>query len=163
MCSAIRITDSVAGTFGATYTADGSISHEQLPGGYSLRIDEDPAGGQTQRTYQRDRDGTVVLPDSVSKSPHGQVAAHAGWPDRSYRYDAVGRLTAVGGTAAGVCTRRSCTFDVRTNRTALATSIPGGTTLAHYGNDRIYRETKGTERQTWELDAAHRFRSWTSG
>ncbi|WP_432149885.1 DUF6973 domain-containing protein [Streptomyces sp. bgisy029] len=200
---ATRITDSVAGTFGATYTADGSISHEQLPGGYSLRIDQDPAGGQTQRTYQRDSDGTVVLSDSVSKSPHGQVAAHAGWSDQSYRYDAVGRLTAVEDTAAGVCTRRSYTFDARTNRTALttgasapgaacpatggtsqsstydsadrlvtagyvydafgrATSIPGGTTLAHYGNDRIYRETKGTERQTWELDAAHRFRSWTS-
>ncbi|MFD3786867.1 hypothetical protein [Streptomyces cyaneofuscatus] len=42
-----------------------------------------------------------------------------------------------------------------------ATSIPGGTTLPHHGNDRIYRETEGTERQTWELDAAHRFRSWT--
>ncbi|MGW4200628.1 DNRLRE domain-containing protein [Streptomyces sp. NPDC004726] len=41
------------------------------------------------------------------------------------------------------------------------TTLPGGTTLGYYANDRVHQETKGSERQTWKLDAAHRFRSWT--
>ncbi|MFV2117562.1 DNRLRE domain-containing protein [Streptomyces sp. Act-28] len=199
---ATRLVDSVAGTFSVTYSADGSVISERLPGGYSLQITEDPTGGQTSRTYSRDSDGAIVFADTVTKSSHAQTASHSGWSEQAYRYDAVGRLTAVEDTAGTMCTRRSYAFDVRTNRTSLttavsapgadcpteggtsqsytydsadrlvsagyaydafsrATSLSGGATLAYYGNDRVYQETKGTERQTWQLDAAHRFRSWT--
>jgi RHS repeat-associated protein len=40
------------------------------------------------------------------------------------------------------------------------TTLPGGT-VGYYANDLAYQQTAGTRRQTWQLDAALRFRSWT--
>ncbi|MGW3168455.1 hypothetical protein ACWC9Q_38155 [Streptomyces sp. NPDC001142] len=37
---AAKTTDSVAGTFQATYDADGSVTSERLPGGYTLKLVE---------------------------------------------------------------------------------------------------------------------------
>ncbi|MEU2618112.1 DNRLRE domain-containing protein [Streptomyces sp. NPDC007157] len=41
------------------------------------------------------------------------------------------------------------------------TSRPG-VTLAYYANDLIQQQTAGTKRQTWNLDATLRLRSWTT-
>lgn len=38
----------------------------------------------------------------------------------------------------------------------------GGTTTAYYTNDLAQQQTTATSRQTWALDAALRFRSWTN-
>ncbi|ELS56626.1 DNRLRE domain-containing protein [Streptomyces viridochromogenes] len=194
-------TDSVAGTFKATYDADGSVATERLPGGYTLKQTEDTTGAATDRTYTRDSDGTIVYSDTVTESIHGQVTGHAGWSDQTYRYDAVGRLTTVEDTSETICTRRSYTFDARTNRKSLTsatgtpgadcptsggtttnstydsadrivdsgytydafgrtTALPGGTTVGYYANDLAYQQTANGKRQTWQLDAALRFRSW---
>ncbi|WP_435881221.1 DNRLRE domain-containing protein [Streptomyces bobili] len=51
--------------------------------------------------------------------------------DSGYTYDAFGRTTA----------------------------LPG-TTVGYYANDLAYQQTAGGKRQTWQLDAALRFRSW---
>ncbi|MFJ8843956.1 DNRLRE domain-containing protein [Streptomyces cyaneofuscatus] len=198
---ATRTTDSVAGAFQATYDADGSVSSEKLPGGYTLTQTEDTTGSTTDRTYTRDSDGTIVYSDTVTESIHGQVTSHDGWSDQTYRYDATGRLTTVEDTADTVCTRRGYTFDVRTNRTSLTTSTaapgldctttgatttnhtydsadrlvdsgyvydafgrtttaPGNGTIGYYTNDLAHQQTANSKRQTWQLDAAHRFRSW---
>ncbi|WP_433528071.1 DNRLRE domain-containing protein [Micromonospora sp. CA-263727] len=52
--------------------------------------------------------------------------------DSGYRYDAFGRTT----------------------------ELPGSV-LSYYVNDLAHRQVAGGRRQTWQLDAAHRFRSWT--
>ncbi|HEY8983165.1 MAG TPA: RHS repeat-associated core domain-containing protein, partial [Streptomyces sp.] len=198
---ATSTTDSIAGTFRATYDADGSVAAEKLPGGYTLTTTEDTTGSTTDRTYTRDSDATIVYSDAVTESIHGQVTSHTGWSDQTYRYDALGRLTTVEDTSEAVCTRRAYTFDVRANRKSLTTAtgtaggdcptsggtatthtydsydrlvdtgytydafgrttaLPG-TTVGFYANDLARQQTAGGKRQTWQLDAALRFRSWT--
>ncbi|MFJ9660503.1 RHS repeat-associated core domain-containing protein [Streptomyces griseoflavus] len=198
---ATRTTDSVAGSFSATYDADGSVATEKLPGGYTLTVSEDTTGSTAARIHTRDSDGATVHSDRVTESVHGQVTSHQGWSSQTYRYDGAGRLTGVDDTAGEICTRRAYTFDKRTNRTSLTTSTadPGaactseggtttrhaydsadrlvdagytydafgrttalpGSTVAHYANDLVHRQTADGKRQTWELDAALRLRSWT--
>ncbi|MFE5674894.1 DNRLRE domain-containing protein [Streptomyces erythrochromogenes] len=197
---ATKITDSIAGAFQATYDADGSVSSEKLPGGYTLKVEEDTTGSPLKRTYTRDSDGTVVLSDTVAESIHGQVTQHAGWSGQSYGYDAIGRLTSVEDTADTICTKRTYTFDNRTNRTSLTSAagtpgadcpLTGGTTTTHsydsadrlldsgytydafgrsttvpnstvsyYASDMVHQQVTGSQRQTWQLDAAQRLRSW---
>ncbi|WP_372445192.1 DNRLRE domain-containing protein [Streptomyces verrucosisporus] len=41
------------------------------------------------------------------------------------------------------------------------TSQPGGVTTGYFANDIARQQTTATQRQTWTLDAALRFRSWT--
>ncbi|MFG3496811.1 DNRLRE domain-containing protein [Streptomyces sp. NPDC047886] len=194
-------TDSVAGTFAVTYDADGSVATEKLPGGYTLKVEEDTTGAATSRVYTRDSDGQTVVADTVEESIHGQVTAHSGWSSQNYTYDATGRLTHVADTVGDVCTKRTYAFDKRTNRTSLTTAegapgaacpTTGGTTTTHtydsadrlvdtgyvydafgrttvlpgsavayYTNDLVRQQTTDTQRQTWTLDTAHRFRGWT--
>ncbi|MFE2070414.1 RHS repeat-associated core domain-containing protein [Streptomyces sp. NPDC059467] len=40
------------------------------------------------------------------------------------------------------------------------TAVPGST-RTYYADDLAYQQTAGTNRQTWQLDAGLRFRSWT--
>lgn len=195
-------TDSVAGAFQATYDADGSVTSEKMPGGYTLKVTDDTTGATTNRTYIRDSDGTIAYSDTVATTAHDQVSRHAGWSDQTYQYDAAGRLTTVEDTAETICTRSAYSFDSRTNRKSLtsttgtpgadcptsggttthytydsadrladtgytydafgrSTAVPGDGTFNFYVNDLIYRQTANGERQTWALDAAQRFRSWT--
>ncbi|MGW9448910.1 DNRLRE domain-containing protein [Streptomyces sp. NPDC055632] len=132
--------DSVAGTFAATYDADGSVATERLPGGYTLKIGTDSIGAPRSRVYTRDSDGQVVYSDTVEESVHSQITEHSGWFSQKYTYDDTGRLTAVTDTGGDVCTKRSYTFDKRTNRTSLTTAegaagaacpTAGGTTTTH--------------------------------
>ncbi|MFE0647145.1 DNRLRE domain-containing protein [Streptomyces sp. NPDC059534] len=197
---ATRTTDSVAGVFQTGYDADGTVSGERLPGGYTLNVRKDTTGAPVNRTYTRDSDGTIVASDTVTRSVHRQVSTHAGSSGQTYRYDAAGRLTTVEDTADTVCTRRAYTFDARSNRTSLTTTAaaPGlnctttggsttgstydsgdrlvdsgyaydafgratalpGSTVGYYANDLAHQQTSGGKRQTWQLDAALRFRSW---
>ncbi|MEV5985210.1 DNRLRE domain-containing protein [Streptomyces sp. NPDC052051] len=198
-----RSTDSVAGSFEASYDADGGVISEKLPGGYTMTQRKDATGSSLSRTYTRNSDDTIVFSDQVQESVHGQVTAQAGWSDQSYTYDALGRLTTVLDTANTVCTRRAYKFDQHSNRTSLTTAAaapgvdcptgggtaktyaydsadravdtgytydafgrttaaPGHGTLGYYTNDLVRQQTVGTQRQTWQLDASMRFRSWTT-
>ncbi|WP_371872658.1 RHS repeat-associated core domain-containing protein [Streptomyces pacificus] len=198
---ATKTTDSIAGVFQAIYDADGSVTSEKLPGGYTLQQTEDSTGSAVERTYTRDSDGTIVYSDTVTESVHGQVTSHAGWSDQTYRYDATGRLTTVEDTTETLCTRRSYAFDARTNRKSSTsatgtpgadcpttggtttghtydsadrivdsgytydafgrtTAVPGNGTIGYYANDLAHQQTANGKRQTWQLDAALRFRSW---
>ncbi|GAA3010469.1 hypothetical protein GCM10010483_64420 [Actinokineospora diospyrosa] len=145
-------TDSVAGQFGTRYDANGSVSEQRLPGGYTMRQSADPTGQAVSRVYTRDSDGAVLLSDSATLSVHGERLSHVGSPGRvssqSYRYDAVGRLAGVDDTTDAVCTRRTYTFDKHSNRKSLTTAaaLPnapcptsGGTqkTHTHDSADRL--------------------------
>ncbi|MFF3381316.1 DNRLRE domain-containing protein [Streptomyces sp. NPDC002680] len=201
-------TDSVAGTFAATYDADGGLTTQALPGGYTLTIGQDETGAETSRVYTRDSDNSVIASDSTDESVQGQVVADTNTSgqsrSRTYIYDAAGRLTRADDTDPdGACTRRDYTFDNNTNRTALATSTgdvgaactstgatttsysydsadrllttgtvydafgrtttqASGATIGYYANDLVRQQTSGTSRQTWNLDAAGRFATWTT-
>ncbi|MFE4052157.1 DNRLRE domain-containing protein [Streptomyces sp. YIM B13518] len=117
-----KTSDSVAGDFFAAYDADGSLTSEKLPGGYTLNVTEDPTGATTARAYTRDSDGTTVYTDTVTESVHGQVTSHQGWSAQKYTYDKAGRLTNADDTAGEVCTRRTYAFDQRSNRKTLTTA-----------------------------------------
>ncbi|WP_181804621.1 DNRLRE domain-containing protein [Streptomyces shenzhenensis] len=119
---ATKITDSVAGSFQPTYDADGTVSAEKLPGGYTLEQSKDTTGAAVKRTYTRDSDNAMVYSDTVTESVHGQVTTHAGWSNQTYSYDAAGRLSTVQDTADTVCTRRDYTYDERSNRRSLTTA-----------------------------------------
>ncbi|MGW2965060.1 DNRLRE domain-containing protein [Streptomyces sp. NPDC001220] len=137
---ATKAVDSVAGTFTASYDADGELVEEKLPGGYTLVQAVDADGNALERTYTRDGDNVLVQSDTVTRSIHGQVISDAQITAQNYRYDAVGRLTSVQDTAETVCATRTYTFDARANRKTLtrATGTPGadcptsgGTTTAY--------------------------------
>ena len=137
---ATQIVDSVAGTFRPGYDADGSVTQEKLPGGYTLRVSEDTTGAAVARSYTRDSDGTLVYSDVVTETVHDQVASRAGWSGQDYGYDAIGRLTSVRDTSDTVCVSRTYAFDSRSNRKSVtaATGSPGadcpttgGTTTGH--------------------------------
>ncbi|NUS13574.1 MAG: DNRLRE domain-containing protein [Streptomyces sp.] len=123
-------TDSVAGTIGAAYDADGKLATQSLPGGYTLAVTRDETGAPTSRIYTRDSDGLTLATDAAGDTVHGQEAVHASDTGaEGYTYDAAGRLTHVDDTRAGVTTHRTYGFDDDTNRTSLttATDNPDGT------------------------------------
>ncbi|MET7622725.1 DNRLRE domain-containing protein [Streptomyces sp. NPDC005408] len=142
---ATSVADSVAGTLSARYDADGAVVSQGLPGGYTMKQDQDPAGAPAARTYTRDSDGTVLVSDSITATVQGQWATHTGTPgvtaSQSYTYDKAGRLTQVQDTSNdAVCTTRSYTFDKNSNRKSLASATAavnadctttGGTTTGY--------------------------------
>ncbi|SEE03418.1 RHS repeat-associated core domain-containing protein [Streptomyces misionensis] len=139
------VTDSVAGTFGARYDADGELNEQTLPGGYTMTEAKDPDGTAISRTYTRDSDGTVLLADSITETAQGQWATHAGTPgvtaSQAYAHDKAGRLSQVQDTTPdAVCTTRAYTFDKHTNRKTLATS----TSTATVGTDCTTSGATGT-------------------
>ncbi|MFG3125592.1 DNRLRE domain-containing protein [Streptomyces sp. NPDC048201] len=120
-------TDSLAGTFAATYDADGDLATQSLPGGYTLTVDEDETGAAASRVYTHDGDGAVVASDDVDRSVQDQavtdIDSNGRTRSRAYTYDAAGRLTRADDTdPSGACTRRDYTFDDDGNRSSLATA-----------------------------------------
>jgi RHS repeat-associated protein len=120
-----RTTD--AGTVAASYDADGDISTESLPGGYTLTVTQDPTDNQTAKVYTRDSDHTVVAADYTNQSIHDQTVDDADTAGQTrtltYTYDAAGRLTqADDASPDGTCSRRAYALDANSNRVGLATS-----------------------------------------
>ncbi|NEE56605.1 hypothetical protein G3M55_70125, partial [Streptomyces sp. SID8455] len=87
--------DSVAGTFTASYDADGTTTGETLPGGYRLAVETDPTGDTVAREYS-DADGNTVLSDTGETTIQGRQAAHTetngGTTRTEFGYDTRGRL-----------------------------------------------------------------------
>ncbi|MFB7493135.1 DNRLRE domain-containing protein [Streptomyces sp. NPDC056161] len=121
------ITDSVAGTFTAgAHDADGALTGETLPGGYTLATTYDTTGNQTSVTYA-DSSGTTVLSDSATYTIHGKQTGHTqtdgGTLSTAYGYDASGRLALATDDDGTTTTSRAYAFDTDDNRTSLTTTV----------------------------------------
>lgn len=166
-------TDSVGGTFEATWGPDGQLDSQVLPGGVTLRIGYDPARVPISRTYTRTSDGVRIASDSVVENHRGQWVRHTSDTGvKDYSYDRLGRLTTVKDRAAiaGTCTTRGYGYDTHTNRTqyASATGLKGAacptTTLASAATydsaDRLVTSTSGGAQ--WRYDPLGRVTSMPS-
>jgi len=113
--------DSGAGTFKATYDADGRLTEQLLPNGLDQEIEYDPTGTAVGLKYVKATNCSTTctwLQFSREDSIGGQVLKETGTLGTDeYSYDKAGRLTLAKETPIGEgCTTRSYTFDKDTNR-----------------------------------------------
>ncbi|MFM9441576.1 DNRLRE domain-containing protein [Streptomyces acidiscabies] len=161
--------DTTGSTTDRTYTRDTDATTV-----YSDTVTESVHGqvtshtGWSDQTYRYDTTGRLTTVEDTSET----VCTR-----RAYTFDTRSNrksLTTATGTAGSDCpttggTATSHTYDsydrlVDTGHVYDAfgrtTTLPGAT-LAYYTNDLAHRQTADGKRQTWQLDAAHRYRSWT--
>jgi RHS repeat-associated protein len=126
-----QMTDSAAGTFTATYDADGKMLEGGLPNGLVAQASYDPSGAPIELTYQQTycSAGCTWLQFEREASIHGQVlwqesTIEGAFSSQAYAYDKASRLTLVKDTDQGQCTTRAYSFDKNTNRTKLITRDP---------------------------------------
>jgi YD repeat-containing protein len=131
-----QITDSQAGTFSATYNADGNLLTEQYPGGVTGTYTYDPTGTATSLSYNRLQGTawTTPLTDTIVPNAAGDWASQsitdtdpavALVSNQVYSYDNADRLTGAQDTQNGQCTTRAYAYDADSNRTRLSTYAPG--------------------------------------
>jgi RHS repeat-associated protein len=125
------MTDSAAGTFTATYDADGRLVEAGLPNGLVAQASYDPSGAPTDLAYAQTycSEDCTWLQFQRESSIHGQVlwqqsTIEGALSSQAYAYDEAGRLTLAKDTDQGQCTTRSYSFDANTNRTKLITREP---------------------------------------
>ncbi|MET8081513.1 RHS repeat-associated core domain-containing protein [Streptomyces sp. NPDC005303] len=117
-------TDSLAGTFTTTYTADGDIATQNYPGGTVGTYTYDPTETATNLTYNNAA-WAEPISDSIDTNTHGDWAQRNELNgSKSYTYDAADRLVSVADAQAGQCTTRTYGYDVDSNRTSTATAAP---------------------------------------
>jgi RHS repeat-associated protein len=126
----VTMNDSAAGTFTASYDADGRMIERGLPNGLAAKTTYDEAGDPTKLSYTKVQSCTekcTWLEESSERSIHGQILAQTSLSSsQQYSYDNAGRLTLVRDTPkGGGCTTRQYFFDANTNRTKLTTRAPG--------------------------------------
>ena len=126
----VELHDSAAGTFSATYNADGQMTEQFLPDGLAAKVSYDPTGSATELRYSKESgcsEECTWLQFSREMSIRGQVLKQTGTlSGQEYSYDKGGRLTLTKDTnQAGECTTRSYAFDKDSNRTSLITRKPG--------------------------------------
>jgi RHS repeat-associated protein len=122
--------DSAAGTFTATYNADGAMLTEGLPDGVTAETTYDASGSPVKLRYQKTTNcvsNCTWLNFEQERSGLDKIVKETGTlSTMQYAYDKAGRLTQAEETpAAGSCTTRSYSFDADSNRTALVTHAPG--------------------------------------
>ncbi|MDI9889400.1 RHS repeat-associated core domain-containing protein, partial [Streptomyces sp. HNM0645] len=161
--------DSTGSAVERTYTrdSDGTIV-------YSDTVTESIHGqvtshaGWSDQTYRYDATGRLTTVEDTTETLCTR---------RSYAFDARTNrksLTSATGTPGADCpttggTTTSHTYDsadriVDSGYTydvfGRTTAVPGNGTIGYYANDLAHQQTANGKRQTWQLDAALRFRSW---
>jgi RHS repeat-associated protein len=125
-----QLQDSAAGTFTATYDADGTMTSQVLPNGLVSKTSYDSTGAPTHRAYLK-TSGCLAectwLYFNRDYSALGQVVSQSSTlSNQIYSYDKVGRLTQVrDAPRGGPCTTRTYSYDADSNRTALVTRSAG--------------------------------------
>ncbi|WP_051716424.1 DNRLRE domain-containing protein, partial [Streptomyces bikiniensis] len=99
----------------------------------------------TLRSYTFDNRTNRTTLTSATGTP-GADCPTTGGTTTSYTYDSADRLVDAG-----------YTYDAFGRTTA----APGNGTIGYYANDLAHQQTANGKRQTWQLDASHRFRSWS--
>jgi RHS repeat-associated protein len=123
-----ELQDSAAGTFTASYDADGNLVERGLPNGLLAKTTYNEAGEPVQLSYTK---ATTWLNFNAEHSIHGQVLAQTSTlSSQQYSYDKAGRLTLVKDTpSGGSCTTREYKFEgeagKNSNRTKMITRAPG--------------------------------------
>jgi RHS repeat-associated protein len=125
-----KLEDSAAGTFTATYNADGSMAEAGLPDGLLAKTTYNEVGEPTALTYTKATscaEKCTWLEEIQERSIYGQVLSQTSLASsQQYSYDKAGRLTLVKDTPkGGSCTTRSYSYEADSNRTALVTRAPG--------------------------------------
>jgi RHS repeat-associated protein len=129
----VAMNDSAAGTFTASYDADGNMIEEGLPNGLVAKTTYDEVGAAVKRSYTKVvscSEKCIWLEESNERSIRGQVLSQTSLSSsQQYSYDNAGRLTLVQDTTGGSCTTRQYFFEGEagkdSNRTKLTTRGPG--------------------------------------
>ena len=137
--------DSAAGSFKATYDAEGKLLSQSYPNGMTATYKLNSVGQATQVEYIKTThcsSSCTLFSDTIVPSIHGEALSQSSTlSSESYNYDSVGRLTKTQETPAGKgCTTRVYSYDEESNRTNLTTREPaaegkcaeeGGTSERH--------------------------------
>jgi YD repeat-containing protein len=139
-----KLEDSAAGTFTASYDAEGRMTSETYPNGMCANYAYNAVGEAEAVKYLKtsncaEKEPTVLFSDSRMASIHGEIRSQTSTlASETYSYDQAGRLTEVQETPTGEdCTVRAYAYDEESNRASLTTSKPsskcepGGTVEAH--------------------------------
>jgi RHS repeat-associated protein len=139
-----ELQDSAAGTFTASYDADGSMIRRGLPDGLTAETTFDATGVPVHLTYTKASScGTSCtwLDFGLERSINGQILSESGTlGTHRYAYDKASRLVSAQEVpAAGSCTTRVYQYDLDSNRTGLITrpglggacSESGGTSTSY--------------------------------
>ena len=145
-----QLVDSAAGTFTASYDADGNLVAAELPNGLTAETTYDPTGMPVHKRYQKtsgcasectwlDFDAEVsIFGQWLKETESGET--------QEYTYDKAGRLTLVKDRPEGSgCTTRAYSYDADSNRTKLITREPGeeGTCSMSGGTIKSYTYDTG--------------------
>jgi RHS repeat-associated protein len=148
----VAMEDSAAGTFTASYDANGDMIERGLPNGLVAKTSFDQSGQPVKLSYTKMTNCSLEctwFEENEERSVYGQVLSEAStFSSQQYGYDKAGRLTLVKDTPkGGSCTTRVYAYDADSNRTGMTTRSPGiGGACA---------ETGGTT-QSYSYDAADR-------
>jgi RHS repeat-associated protein len=126
----VSLEDSAAGTFTASYDADGNLVEQGLPNGLMAKTTYDEVGAPNHLTYTKTTNCSLNctwLDFDAERSISGQILSEGSLTStQRYSYDKAGRLTVVNDTpTGGACTTRAYSYDADSNRTALVTRAPG--------------------------------------
>ncbi len=125
-----ELADVGAGTFTASYDAQGEMTSVGYPNGMTASYTHNAVGAATGLEYKKVTHCTescTWFKDSLTPSIHGEtLTQNSTLAEESYTYDSTGRLTQVQETPAGEgCTTRAYSYGEDGERTRLATSKPG--------------------------------------
>jgi hypothetical protein len=139
--------DSAAGTFTASYDAEGKLKSEVYPNAMCANYIRNLAGETTSLEYKKttncaEAGAPVWFSETRTPSVHGETLSRSNTlASETYAYDSVGLLTETHETPAGEgCSTRLYAYDEESNRTSQTTRVPGaegkcategGTVLSH--------------------------------
>lgn len=126
----VSLEDSAAGSFTASYDADGNLTEKSLPNGITAETTYDEIGSAVGLSFEKTTGCAFEctwLEFKVDESIHGQWLKQTSTQStQEYAYDVAGRLQLVKDTPqGGECSTRSYSYDANSNRTARIDRAPG--------------------------------------
>ncbi len=126
-----KLVDSGAGTFTATYDAEGKLASEVYPNGMCANYASNSVGEMTHIEYLKtsncsEKEPQVWFSESKVASVHGETMSRTSTlAAEEYTYDSLGRLTEAQETPSGAfCKTRSYVYDEEADRTRLTSREP---------------------------------------